>query len=108
MAVDFPSVTRPNESAVRRVCLFGLSGDPPTGHGGHLGIVRALQRMTKDDDSQTWAFDEIRILPVYRHTFSVRSMTIAMERKGQVFLVSPLCTDEFDDCPSYRVNAIDW
>jgi len=49
----------------RQVCLFGLSADPPTGQGGHVGIVQAL--------SQQPNFDEIRILPVYRHTYAVRT-----------------------------------
>lgn len=48
----------------RSVCLFGLSADPPTGMEGHLGIVRALQ--------QQGEWDEVWVLPVYRHTFSVR------------------------------------
>jgi len=61
------------------VCLFGLSGDPPTGRGGHVGIVEALLLggVDDDDDGDIQShlhsyFDEIRILPVYRHTFSVR------------------------------------
>ncbi|KAL7476348.1 hypothetical protein ACHAW6_002218 [Cyclotella cf. meneghiniana] len=45
----------------KRVCLFGTSADPPTGQGGHLGIVTHLASM---DD-----FDEVRVLPVYRHMF---------------------------------------
>lgn len=48
----------------RQVCLFGLSADPPTGEGGHLGIVTHLSS-TMD------LFDEVRVLPVYRHMFSV-------------------------------------
>ena len=47
----------------RRVCLFGLSADPPTGHGGHLGIVAHLASMEM--------FDEVRVIPVYRHMFAV-------------------------------------
>jgi len=46
-----------------RVCLFGLSADPPTGNGGHLGIVTHLASMEM--------FDQIRVLPVYTHMFSV-------------------------------------
>lgn len=46
----------------KKVCLFGLSGDPPTGKGGHVGIVSALSNMS--------VFDEIRVLPVYQHNFS--------------------------------------
>ena len=47
----------------RRVCLFGLSADPPTGNAGHVGIARKLASLP--------AFDEIRVLPVYRHTYAV-------------------------------------
>lgn len=48
----------------RQVCLFGTSANPPTGDGGHRGIVLALSEMER--------FDEIRVLPVYRHTFSTK------------------------------------
>lgn len=48
----------------KQVCLFGLSGDPPTGDSGHVGIVKTLSSM---DD-----FDQVRVLPVYSHTFSVK------------------------------------
>jgi hypothetical protein len=55
-----------SRSILRRksICLFGLSADPPTGYGGHVGIVQALQQMDE--------WDEVWVLPVYRHTFSVR------------------------------------
>lgn len=46
----------------RRICLFGTSANPPTGNGGHGGVIRALVNLNK--------FDEVRILPVYRHTFA--------------------------------------
>lgn len=52
--------TSPNR---RSVCLFGLSADPPTGQQGHLGIVQALQQLNE--------WDEIWVLPVYRHTYVV-------------------------------------
>lgn len=47
----------------KKVCLFGLSADPPTGESGHVGIVNELIQMN--------IYDEIRILPVYQHTFAV-------------------------------------
>lgn len=47
----------------KHVCLFGTSADPPTGRGGHLGIVTHLISLEE--------FDEVRILPVYRHMFEV-------------------------------------
>jgi hypothetical protein len=63
----------------RNVCLFGTSADPPTGAGGHVGIVQALtllrspvaQQQDNDDGVGGFAFDEIRVLPVYRHTYAV-------------------------------------
>uniref|UniRef100_A0A7S3Q9Q3 Nicotinamide-nucleotide adenylyltransferase n=1 Tax=Chaetoceros debilis TaxID=122233 RepID=A0A7S3Q9Q3_9STRA len=73
----------------RRVCLFGLSANPPTGEGGHVGIVRELSQMKmkmmknhNDNDDATATetdntnnveeerFHEIRILPVYSHMFN--------------------------------------
>lgn len=49
----------------RRVILFGLSANPPTGLGGHAGIVR-------------WAAteagaDEVWVLPVYRHAYASKT-----------------------------------
>lgn len=63
----------------RRVCLFGTSADPPTGIGGHLGIVKYLASSTtistssssssSSDDEIIFDFDEVRVLPVYEHMF---------------------------------------
>ena len=50
----------------RVVCLFGTSSDPPTGLAGHVGIAQQLL----DFQSPSIKFDEIRVLPVYRHTFA--------------------------------------
>lgn len=64
-----------NGTKRRRICLFGLSADPPTGEGGHVGIAKALATLrSEDDNDEKWAFDEVRVLPVYRHTFSVRTV----------------------------------
>lgn len=43
----------------KTIALFGLSANPPTGLSGHQGIVRYLVEMNR--------FDEVWILPVYRH-----------------------------------------
>lgn len=45
----------------KKVCLFGVSANPPTGNNGHVGIVTALINLN--------VYEEIRILPVYRHAF---------------------------------------
>ena len=42
---------------VKKICLFGTSANPPTGKGGHVGVVEALLQLN--------AFDEIHIVPVY-------------------------------------------
>ena len=79
----------------RSICLFGTSADPPTGIGGHRGIVVALSNLLlpsagrqpvtgesgcstsvesndadTSDSSQQFRFDEIRVVPVYRHMFA--------------------------------------
>lgn len=46
----------------RRVCLFGLSADPPT--AAHVEMAHRLSQQDLD-------FQEIRIMPVYRHQFAV-------------------------------------
>ena len=43
----------------KRVAIFGLSANPPTGENGHQGIIRHLV--------QKGMFDEIWVLPVYHH-----------------------------------------
>ena len=44
----------------KQVLLFGLSANPPTGKGGHLGIVEYFQSK----------YDEIWILPVFKHMYA--------------------------------------
>lgn len=53
----------------RQVCLFGTSANPPTGSGGHAGIVKALVDLRR--------FDEVLILPVYRHPFETKRDQLA-------------------------------
>mmetsp|Transcript_11105 Transcript_11105/g.12264 ORF Transcript_11105/g.12264 Transcript_11105/m.12264 type:complete len:278 (-) Transcript_11105:141-974(-) len=45
----------------KRICIFGISADPPTGKTGHVGIVSSLAAL---------GFDEILVLPVYKHMFT--------------------------------------
>ena len=67
---DDVSVKRPKRSrSIRKVCLFGTSGNPPTGDSGHVGIVKILISIKQ--------FDEIRILPVYSHSFSSKHKDMA-------------------------------
>ena len=58
----YPSSESPVVAMSRRICVFGTSADPPTGQSGHVGIVRHLQ--------QSGLFDEILVVPVFRHMFA--------------------------------------
>jgi nicotinate (nicotinamide) nucleotide adenylyltransferase len=60
----------------RRICLFGTSANPPTGTGGHVGVVQALLKMS-NEDTNTPKFDEIHVLPVFQHTFSEKRSVLA-------------------------------
>lgn len=64
-----------NKSAI---CLFGLSADPPTGTGGHVGMVEALiPHLAATSEPQV-----LYLLPVYRHTFaSKRNRLLPFEQR---------------------------
>ena len=57
-------------TARKRICLFGTSANPPTGQGGHKGIVSHLASL-KCSQGEYPLFDEVRVLPVYNHMFAV-------------------------------------
>ena len=65
---------------MKRVCLFGLSANPPTGNGGHIGIVKALSalRLHPQQENSREKFDEIRVLPVYKHMFAVSLLVFVL------------------------------
>ena len=63
------SSTTTNNDDIHKVCLFGTSGNPPTGECGHVGIVKLLV--------STKQFSEIRILPVYSHSFVTKHKSMA-------------------------------
>lgn len=88
----------------RRVCLFGTSADPPTGIGGHLGIVKYLASSTSilssSSDDEILDFDEVRVLPVYKHMFQNK------RERGQApfhqrMAMCKLC---FEDIPNVVVS----
>ena len=54
------ALARVTRMSQRKVAVFGLSADPPTGSSGHKAIVRELARK----------FDEVWVLPVHSHVFS--------------------------------------
>jgi nicotinic acid mononucleotide adenylyltransferase len=55
----------------RVVLLFGLSADPPTGMGGHAGLVSWGATSAKVSvDGALRSVDEVWVLPVFHHAFS--------------------------------------
>jgi nicotinic acid mononucleotide adenylyltransferase len=54
-----------NQDCAKRVCIFGLSANPPTGTLGHQGIIKELLNVG--------AYAEIWILPVYIHPYRIPS-----------------------------------
>ena len=71
----------PRVSPGTRVCVYGLSANPPTGEGGHATIVAHLRRM----------FDEVWVLPVYRHAFESKSNLAPYDHRVR------MCELAFDD-----------
>lgn len=69
--------------AERRVLLFGLSADPPTGDEGHLGILRWA--VTRESHPELGGpVDAIWVLPVYRHVFDEKSGLAPFEDRVQM------------------------
>ena len=57
---------------MKRVIVFGLSANPPTGLGGHAGLVRWAASEARLDEWDGRGPDEVWVLPVYRHAFSAK------------------------------------
>lgn len=74
----------------KTVLLFGLSANPPTGMGGHAGIVswggKDLKVDLPDDEAPSKArervgIDEVWVLPVYKHAFASKSNLLPFEHR---------------------------
>lgn len=64
----------------KNVAIFGLSANPPTFLGGHTGIVRHLVGLN--------VFDEVWILPVYRHSYASKSSLELFEHRIKMCALS--------------------
>lgn len=74
-----------------KVCLFGTSANPPTGNGGHTGIVKALSKLDY--------FNEIRVIPVYKHNFlSKQNCLLAYRHRYK------MCQISFGTIPKVTVS----
>lgn len=74
----------------KTVLLFGLSANPPTGMGGHAGIVawggKDLRVDLPNDEAPAQArervgIDEVWVLPVYKHAFASKSNLLPFEHR---------------------------
>mmetsp|Transcript_10937 Transcript_10937/g.20437 ORF Transcript_10937/g.20437 Transcript_10937/m.20437 type:complete len:307 (-) Transcript_10937:204-1124(-) len=114
----------------RRICLFGTSANPPTGKGGHVGIVQYLasvllpvpmieetndiclcsssSRQQEEQHSSCPRFHEIRVLPVYKHMFDEKR-----EHQASYDDRLAMCQLAFQDIPNVVVSdderrCFDW
>ena len=77
----------------REILIFGLSANPPTGYGGHAGLVKLLADKRR--------FDEIWILPVYKHIYETKNKKlIDFEHRME------LCRLNFEDLSSEKTKVI--
>lgn len=74
----------------KNVCIFGLSANPPTGLLGHQGIVKKLIDVEK--------FDEIWILPVYRHMYSSKRSLASFEHRMEMCKLNFEKLSKFPEC----------
>ena len=82
------------------VLLFGLSADPPTGLGGHLGLVQwALDRESFPELGGR--LDKLWIIPVYRHAFESKRDQADFAHRLE------MCRLAFNDKADDRVEVLD-
>eukprot|EP01038_Epipyxis_sp_PR26KG_P011043 gene11043-14827_t len=55
----------------KKIAVFGLSANPPTGENGHGGIVKFLV--------QNHQFDEVWVMPVFHHVYSSKRNLLPFE-----------------------------
>ncbi len=64
--------------------LFGLSANPPTGHGGHAGLVRWAAERTRCPEAQGAPVDEVWVIPVDVHAFEDKRAMPSFEHRFQM------------------------
>uniref|UniRef100_A0A7R9SVH5 Cytidyltransferase-like domain-containing protein n=1 Tax=Polyblepharides amylifera TaxID=1486889 RepID=A0A7R9SVH5_9CHLO len=78
--------------STRKVVIFGLSANPPTGLHGHTGIIRDL----------AGSFDEVWVLPVYRHIYESKSDLASFDHRVKMCQLSFV---ESDPSPAHKVSV---
>ncbi len=86
----------PGIPVAESVLLFGLSANPPTGQAGHAGIVKFLKAQNQ--------WDEIWVLPVYKHMHAKNRLLVDFEDRFQMcrlnFLPPPSSSSSITASPS--------
>ena len=81
----------------KKVLLFGLSGNPPTGDGGHRGIARhfaALAGVRAD-------FEQVWVMPVFQHAFAAKRNLVAFDKRLEMARLN------FGDLPNVKVVSLE-
>lgn len=68
----------------KRVAIFGLSANPPTGDGGHRGIIRYLYERGN--------FDVVFVVPVFQHMYAAKLIEMA-PFSDRVAMLTANCED---------------
>jgi nicotinic acid mononucleotide adenylyltransferase len=81
-------MTESSNGTRKHILLYGLSANPPTGDGGHRGIVTYLVNHSNDENNK---FNQIWILPVYKHAFNSKSNLLDYDHRME------MCRLNFED-----------
>ena len=79
-------------SGPRRILLFGLSANPPTGEGGHRGLVRWVATRPAHPELGG-PIEAVWVLPVARHAFAEKANLADFEHR------LAMCRLAFEDLP---------
>lgn len=84
----------------KNIALFGLSANPVTDRGGHGEIVKALLAMERiktngDDDDDDKLYDEVWIVPVYRHAFESKNDAMLKTKMPNFQQRCEMCEKQF-------------
>ena len=88
---------------MKRVVVFGLSANPPTGLGGHAGLVGWAANRARLEAWGGEGPDEVWVLPVFRHAFRAKRDMAAFEHRMAMAKLA------FEDLPhlTARVRVLD-
>ena len=103
ISANITAGAEPDLLSASRVCIFGLSANPPT--VAHVEIVQLLQSLK--DECGINVFDAVLVLPVYNHVYSskldVLSSTATYEQRMEMSRIA--FSETFDNDPQSRCSV---